>query len=371
MPDRRSSVTPLLWVWIALIGYASLYPFTGWRTGAPTPALDWLVLPWPRVSLRFDVAANLLGYLPFGALLYAVLLRNGSSAARALGMTAFWGALLSLAMEELQHFLPQRVPSRLDWALNMLGTLAGALVAMALHRAGAAQRWQAVRERWFVERSSGALLLLLLWPIGLLFPPPLPLGLGQAIIHLPGLVADVLADTAWVSWLADWEPGALTLEPLSPAAEGLVVMLGLLAPCLLAFSVARAGWRRWLVAPGIAAVGFAATTLSTVLNFGPDHALSWRTSAAGPAFIGGLVLGALLVVLPRRACAGLGLIVLTALIALVAQAPADPYYAQSLQAWEQGRFIRFHGVAQWVGWLWPYVTLVYLLVRVAQADRSE
>ena len=26
----------------------------------------------------------------------------------------------------------------------------------------------------------------------------------------------------------------------------------------------------------------------------------------------------------------------------------------SLQAWEQGRFIRFHGLAQWVGWLWPY-----------------
>ncbi len=162
-----------------------------------------------------------------------------------------------------------------------------------------------------------------------------------------------------------------TLEPLSPAAEGMAVMLGLLAPCLLALSVARTGWRRWLLAPGLAALGFAATTLSTALNFGPEHALSWRTAVVGPAFLGGLVLSAMLVVLPRRAAAGLGLVVLTALIALVAQAPADPYYAQSLQAWEQGRFIRFHGVAQWVGWLWPYVTLVYLLVRVAQHDPGE
>jgi hypothetical protein len=53
---------------------------------------------------------------------------------------------------------------------------------------------------------------------------------------------------------------------------------------------------------------------------------------------------------------------------LVAQAPIDPYYAESLQAWEQGRFIRFHGAAQWVGWLWPYVALVYLLLRVTARE---
>jgi len=371
MPGHRSSVAPLLWIWIALIGYASLYPFSGWRIGPPSPTLHWLVLPWPRTSVRFDVVANLLGYLPFGALLYATLLRRGSSPGRALGMGTLCGALLSLAMEELQNFLPQRVPSLLDWALNVAGTLAGALAAMALQRAGAAERWQAVRDRWFVEPSSGALLLLLLWPIGLLFPPPLPFGLGQGIVHAPTLLSELLADTPWASWAADWELNAQMLDPLSPAAEGMAVLFGLLAPCLLAFSVARPGWRRWVLPPGIATLGFAATTLSTALNFGPEHALSWRTAAVAPAFLAGLVLSALLALLPRRASAGVGLVVLTALIALVAQAPADPYYAQSLQAWEQGRFIRFHGVAQWVGWLWPYATLVYLLVRVAQADRAE
>jgi hypothetical protein len=71
---------------------------------------------------------------------------------------------------------------------------------------------------------------------------------------------------------------------------------------------------------------------------------------------------------PRRASAGIGLVVLTALLALVSQAPADPYYADSLQAWEQGRFIHFHGAAQWVGWLWPYAALAYLLGRVAARD---
>ena len=65
-----------------------------------------------------------------------------------------------------------------------------------------------------------------------------------------------------------------------------------------------------------------------------------------------------------RPIAGI-LMALTALVSLVAQAPADPYFAESLQAWEQGRFIRFHGAAQWIGWAWPYVAMAYLLGRIA------
>jgi hypothetical protein len=68
--------------------------------------------------------------------------------------------------------------------------------------------------------------------------------------------------------------------------------------------------------------------------------------------------------LPRRVAAGLGLVVITAAVALVAQAPADPYFAQSLQGWEQGSFIRFHGLAQWIGWIWPYAALLWLLARL-------
>ena len=36
--------------------------------------------------------------------------------------------------------------------------------------------------------------------------------------------------------------------------------------------------------------------------------------------------------------------------------------------WEQGRFIRFYGLGQWLGWLWPYVALLYVLVRVSRKD---
>ena len=59
---------------------------------------------------------------------------------------------------------------------------------------------------------------------------------------------------------------------------------------------------------------------------------------------------------------------IAAMVALVNDAPADPYFAQSLFRWEQGRFIRFHGAAQWVGWFWPYAALTYLLVRLAARE---
>jgi hypothetical protein len=58
--------------------------------------------------------------------------------------------------------------------------------------------------------------------------------------------------------------------------------------------------------------------------------------------------------------------VLSALVLLVAQAPLDPYFAISLYGWEQGRFIRFHGLAQWIGWLWPFVAMAWLVLRLAR-----
>ena len=65
---------------------------------------------------------------------------------------------------------------------------------------------------------------------------------------------------------------------------------------------------------------------------------------------------------------GLLLIGLALQISLLNQAPASPYFAQTLQTWEQGRFIRFHGLVQWLGWLWPYATLLLLLVRISSRD---
>ena len=52
--------------------------------------------------------------------------------------------------------------------------------------------------------------------------------------------------------------------------------------------------------------------------------------------------------------------------ALVNLAPMDVYFDQNLQTWEQGRFIRFHGLAQWLSWLWPYALMVDVMRRLAR-----
>jgi hypothetical protein len=72
-----------------------------------------------------------------------------------------------------------------------------------------------------------------------------------------------------------------------------------------------------------------------------------------------------LLLLPRRACVAVLLLALVLQLCVLNLAPANPYFAQTLQTWEQGRFIRFHGVVQWLGWLWPFVTVLYLMQRIS------
>jgi VanZ family protein len=369
MPRHRSSAAPLAWLYAALIAYASLYPFVPWRMPGISP-LAFLALPWPRYWTWFDLASNLLGYIPLGALIFGALVRSGGHPRPSLGLALAAGTTLSLAMELLQNFLPHRVSSNVDLGLNALGTLIGAALGAWVHRRGSVERWQVARDRWFIGRSAGGLALLLLWPVGMLFPLPVPLAQGQVLAKLQEGIATLLAGTSVAPWVAGWADAELDRSPLSPAGEFALIALGLLAPCLVAFTVARSGWRRLVLVLGAAAFGVLATTLSTALNFGPQHLMAWSTPQALAALSFAIVLATLLSVVPRRAAAGLGLMTLTALVTVVAQAPADPFFAQSLQAWEQGRFIRFYGVARWVGWLWPYVAIVYLLARLGARDEA-
>jgi hypothetical protein len=55
-------------------------------------------------------------------------------------------------------------------------------------------------------------------------------------------------------------------------------------------------------------------------------------------------------------------------LSVLNQAPTSAYFAQTLQTWEQGRFIRFHGLAQWLGWVWPFAAGVYLLLRLSRPE---
>jgi len=362
---HRSSAAWLALVYAALVVYASLYPFEGWRWPPGQTAAVLALLPTAVHQSPFDQWSNLLGYLPLGGLLAVAALRSGWRAGPALAAAAVSAALLSYACETLQHFVPSRVPAREDFAMNAIGALGGGLLALGVHALGLVDRWNGLRARWFAGDAAFALALLALWPVGLLFPAPVPLGLGQVGERLREWLTERVQGVSWAEPLFELlaTPGA-DASPLRPLTEALIVALGLLAPCLVAYSVVAPGWRRAAMTLGAVLLAFGGMTLSTLLNFGPLHAMAWLGARSMPGLVLGTVLALLALRMPTRLVAGVGLMALTGLVVGVAQAPDDPYFAQSLQAWEQGRFVRFHGLAQWIGWLWPYAAMGWMMSRL-------
>jgi VanZ family protein len=363
---HKTSAWPLALTYMALIVYASLYPFSDWRVQGIAP-WAFLAAPLPKYWTGFDVVANVLGYAPLGFLLALSGLRSGNPARhhRAIFVATLVAALLSLLMEGLQTYLPVRVASNVDLALNFLGGWAGAVLAWMLEKMGAIDRWSRFRGRWFVADARGALALLALWPVALLFPASLPFGLGQILERLEEWLAEMLVDTPFLDWLPVRE---VELQPLVPGAELFCVMLGALIPCLLGFCVIRAMSQRAAFIVAVICIGVGATALSAALSYGPSHAWAWLGPPVRIGIGAAVVLSVLMTPLPGRGCAALLLLALSVHLSLLNQAPTGAYFAQTLQTWEQGRFIRFHGLAQWLGWLWPYATLVYVLVRVSRHD---
>ncbi|MDD4943130.1 VanZ family protein [Rhodoferax sp.] len=356
MPTHKTSAWPLAWVCLGLILYASLYPFAPWRDQGIAP---WFFLTAPLLTYwtGFDVVSNVLGYMPFGFFLALAALRSGRSAV-ALPMALLACAGLSLSMETLQVYLPGRVPSNLDLLLNIGGGALGAASAWSLERLGVLLRWSRFRAHWFVADARGGLVLLALWPVALLFPTVVPFGLGQVLERLEAALAQWLVNSPLQEWLPLRE---VELQPMLPAVEWSAVLLGLWIPCLLGYCIIGAWLKRVRFVVLLVGVGVASTALSNALSYGPAYAWLWLTTPVKAAMVCVAVLAAALLWLPRRASAALALLALGLDLSLINQTPMGSYVAQTLFSWEQGQFIRFYGLAQWLGWLWPFAATVYVL----------
>jgi VanZ family protein len=348
-----------------MVIYASLYPFTDWRDQGLSP-FTFINAPLPRYWTGFDVGVNLLGYAPLGFLLALSALRSGH-AKHAVSVAALAAAFLSLSMETLQSYLPSRVPSNVDLALNALGAWLGACTAGLLEKVGVLHRWNDFRARWFADNARGALVLLALWPPALLYPISVPLGLGQVLERLELALADALHDTPFLDWLPLRD---IELQPMMPSAEIISVALGGLIPCLIGYCVIRGLVHRVIFMLLLLLTGVFFTALSAALSYGPEHVWSWLDMPARAGFIGTAVLMLLTLWATSRAAAALALLALAVQLTLLNQAPDGPYLAQTLQIWEQGRFIHFNGLGQWLGWSWPYAALVYVLLRLSRADNE-
>ena len=375
MAKRKTAALSLALLYALTIVYASLYPFGEWRDQG-NASWAFLLAPWPKYWTRFDVGINILGYAPFGALLALALFRRAATAHPWILAIAM-ASTFSLLMEGLQSYLPMRVASREDWLLNSVGAGLGAGAALLLERAGALHRWNHIRRLWFVPDARGALVLLALWPVALLFPSAVPLGLGQVWGRLLTNLHDWLrpqpgSEQPLLDYLIQLLPPApLEQTPLSPVTELLCVAIGVVLPCLLGYCVIPVWHRRVLLCLWVVVVAVSVSTLSSALSWGPSHAWAWLNGVAQMGLLVGGLLAFVLSALPWRTGCAIALLAMGAYVSLLNQAPESPYFAQILQTWEQGRFIRFNGLAQWCGWLWPYAAGIYFVLRLGQRESKN
>lgn len=142
-----ATVPTLATAYLCLVLLESLAPFTGWRE-PPAPIMS-LLFEW-RYS-RFDLAANIVAYAPFGFLL-TLCFRPKLSAAAAVFAAVVCGALVSFGVEVAQVYLPGRVSSKVDLLANVAGCTVGAIAAIAATRSALVPR---MRETWFVKGGWG------------------------------------------------------------------------------------------------------------------------------------------------------------------------------------------------------------------------
>jgi len=340
MPPRSALPHFLSALCVLLIVHASLQPFTGWLPPAPgTPYFLWA--GWPRFNLP-DVIINVLAYVPLGL---AAAWTGGRevSVARAALRAVLVCALLSLAMESAQMFLPVRRASPLDLVANSVGGMIGAAIAALLmshpHWRRRLRRW---REAAFLEGRLGdfGLTLLVLW----------------WVMHVNPAIA-LFAATFQPDLAVATDQATVLLEAAQTSLNFLGVLLfvalllkrreyfGVVALLFIAASLAlKAGAAALLLKPAVW-----------------DHWM--RPGAAIGIAVGALAL-LIAVWLPQRArmvvCA---VALLSSLFAAVLM--PDLLLAQASLArfdWNYGHLLNFNGLTRTVLLVWPVFAAVHLLV---------
>jgi VanZ family protein len=350
---RESPLARILFgVFAALTVYASLYPMEGWRDPGVSP-FAYLTAPWPRHITRFDIAVNVLGYVPYGFLAAAAL--QPRLRARSAFIVATASALiLSLILEALQSYLPARIASNLDAICNVSGAAIGAAAAVRygptlVEGAFARRRLSAFLPGGVIDLG---LTLMGLWLFVQLNPTTLLFGAGDLR-----------------EFLGAREPRGerpaffITIEALTAAANLTAASL------ILSSLAARGAFLRLQIAFLIGAALIVRTAAFAIL-MRAENVFAWLTHGAQIGLAIGVVVALAAVALPRGLRMILAALLIMAATVLVNLAPPNPYLAASLKVWQQGHFLNFNGLTRLVSALWPFAALGYLMYLAGSRPRE-
>ena len=347
-------------LFVAAVAIATLYPASGWRAGVESP-LGFLAAGLPRWWTWFDVLSNAFAYAVLGLLL-ALGWGAGLAPWRAIASVGAACAALSLSLEAAQTFLPNRVPSLLDWLSNAGGGAAGAWLGATLN--GAVRRGDRiavpVRDRWYEQGPPAGWVLLVTWLAAQLVPQRLLFATGHVEPYLRGAFdallpgdAPDLSRTIWAAW------GGAAPAGTGVAIEAAAVICAVCAVGSLVLALVQGSRARLVLLAGVAAVAFALRSVATQMVYGPSAPFAWLT----PGAQGGLVVGAVLLYgldtlgpRTRAACAAAAAAIGLALVNL---APADRYFETMLTGVQAGRLANLHGSLRVVSVAWPLLAIAF------------
>jgi VanZ family protein len=348
--SRASPLARILFgLYVLLTLYASLYPLAGWHDHGLSP-FAYLTAPWPRYAGGFDVAANVLGYVPYGFLCVAALyprVRGGAAFLIAVGTAA----ALSLLLEAAQSYLPARVAANLDVLSNVAGAAFGALAALSavpsLIEYGPLRRW---RGGAFLPGAAidVGLVLVALWLFIQLNPATLLFGAGDLRDLLSPGIGRARAPEFFV-----------TLEAFIGAAN--LVSVALLVSLL---SRPAQPVRAMFAALVLAALAVKVAAFAVIMH--AENVLIWLTPGAEYGLLSGLIVALGAVALPRVLRLAAAAVLLMVATVLVNLAPPNPYLAATLKLWQQGHFLNFNGLTRLVSAAWAFVALGYLMLLAAR-----
>jgi VanZ family protein len=335
-------------VYVLLVCYASLYPLEGWRDHGLSP-FAYLPSPWPRYVTGFDLTVNVVGYIPYGFLcVLALYPRVRGPAAFAVALAS--GALLSLALEAAQSYLPARVATNLDVLCNLAGGACGAalgVLAVPTFLGGPLERLRATAFFAGAEIDAG-LTLVALWLFTQLNP--------ATLLFAAGDLRDLLASGAGRARAPQF---FIAIEAFTAAAN--LVSVGLLLSVLV-----RPGQpaRAMFAALVIAALAVKVAAFAIIMH--AEHVLVWLTPGAQIGLAAGVLVALAAMGLPRVARLAFAAVLIMAATVLVNLAPPNAYLAATLKLWQQGHFLNFNGLTRLVSALWAYVALGYLIFLAAR-----
>jgi VanZ family protein len=337
-------------VYLFVIIYASLQPFMGWHAPEKgTPFFLWD--KWPQYITRFDLIINVLAYIPMGFLLTSILRRKFivPTAITAASVSCFF---LSLTMESIQMYLPNRISSNLDLICNTLGGVVGAVLSIEFARHVTWHNWfYQLRYRLFLpgRKIDLGLALITLWFLAQL-NPAIPL-FGGTFSNLqsapPSDSPNVLLEAAKVFLnLMGIGLFVIILLQLKQHARPIITLL------LIVVLIVK---------------GFAATTMLKV------SALHQWVSL-GVVF--GLVAGFLFLLALAHLRSSIQVYICSicllssagiTLLTIRAQGVLGP--AQQFN-WSYGHLLNFNGLTHTISLIWPLAAVLYLLT-FAKIDRDN